>query len=411
MTKLINWFKNNYPSAAFYSLLLIAFTLPLHLQINSLAIIILAISCLFSYKLKEILHHYLQSKTLLLLSFFYFLHVISYFLSKDKNDALFTLEQKLSILVLPFFVPITIYHYKEKLQTILTAFLLGVSIANLLALILAFADYYINRNINTFFYHDLANRIGIHAIYMAMYTAFSIWILTYYFFGENIKNKAIYYLAAIFLVLCLILLASKNITIVFILGSLLFLTYRAVKLKQYKILGAVLVVLICVFAIIFTLPITKKRFQETKFSSVSMEDGDQNGISGRLAIWKCSFDVIKDNFWIGVGTGDVNEKLYESYVKNNFTVGIDLKLNAHNQYIETFLSLGIVGVIVLVSILVLNFRIAINQQSLLYLAFIVLIASAFLTESSLNTQKGVVFFSFFISIFVSLYESTKKTNR
>jgi len=72
-----------------------------------------------------------------------------------------------------------------------------------------------------------------------------------------------------------------------------------------------------------------------------------------------------------------------------------LELNAHNQYLQTMITLGIIGLIVLLLNLILPALYSMEQKHYLYLVFLILIGFNLLFESMLETQAGVVFYAFF----------------
>jgi O-antigen ligase len=60
---------------------------------------------------------------------------------------------------------------------------------------------------------------------------------------------------------------------------------------------------------------------------------------------------------------------------------------------------GILGLLILIGSLIVPAVAANRNQNYLYLAFLLFFSLCFLTESVLNSQKGVVFFAFFNSLF------------
>jgi hypothetical protein len=75
--------------------------------------------------------------------------------------------------------------------------------------------------------------------------------------------------------------------------------------------------------------------------------------------------------------------------------------NLHNQYIQNFSDLGIIGFALLLVILLFNIKNAIKNKDFVHFAFAILMISLFLTESFLWRQRGVVFFTLFYCLFNS----------
>jgi O-antigen ligase len=115
----------------------------------------------------------------------------------------------------------------------------------------------------------------------------------------------------------------------------------------------------------------------------------------RLSIWKASIEIIQEHYLLGVGTGDVKDTLYVKYAKNNMVSALKLKLNSHCQYLQTFIALGIIGFLVLVSMLLFPAIQAIRRRDYLYFLFVFLFAFNILVESMFETQAGIIFYAFF----------------
>ncbi|HCW06623.1 MAG TPA: hypothetical protein DGG95_04570, partial [Cytophagales bacterium] len=100
----------------------------------------------------------------------------------------------------------------------------------------------------------------------------------------------------------------------------------------------------------------------------------------------------------GVGTGAGTNAMIDFYSRfNQSTVG--LTHNSHNQYLQTWMESGIVGLIAflfcLFGFLLLKIKVPPS-----YLAFIIIFSLMCLTESIGERQKGVVFFTLFQSLFL-----------
>jgi len=88
--------------------------------------------------------------------------------------------------------------------------------------------------------------------------------------------------------------------------------------------------------------------------------------------------------------------MIDGYIKEGYPYYAQLKLNAHNQFLETQLTWGIPGTVLLILML---FAPAIRRWNVysrpLYVTFLIILITAFLFESVLVRQWGIMFYSVF----------------
>ena len=65
----------------------------------------------------------------------------------------------------------------------------------------------------------------------------------------------------------------------------------------------------------------------------------------RFEYFKTAYYIIKSNFVIGIGTGDIVEAYKQAYIDTNSKLAKRFQKRAHNQYLTFLLSFGIVGLI------------------------------------------------------------------
>jgi O-antigen ligase len=135
---------------------------------------------------------------------------------------------------------------------------------------------------------------------------------------------------------------------------------------------------------------------ETEISPIS-----EGSTQARIYAFKTSIEIISENFWLGVGTGDIDPVTISTYKENGYEGALKRKLNAHNQFLQTFGALGLFGFLSLVLIFVGLWFFGVTQKNELIIFFTTLCFLFALTESFLETQAGIVFFSFFSLILTS----------
>ena len=162
--------------------------------------------------------------------------------------------------------------------------------------------------------------------------AFIILILFLYWAALTIwcQRKAIRRFSAfmsVYLIFSLFLTGARASFLGLILSMLAF-SYWAKKLKH--------LIVVCLIGIVILLSIP---VFHTLFSVVFRFDTE---ISGRDEIWLNSIDMIKENFWFGVGITNYQQsyRLYMDTISWHYKL---LSPSAHNQILDYLAELGILG--------------------------------------------------------------------
>lgn len=137
----------------------------------------------------------------------------------------------------------------------------------------------------------------------------------------------------------------------------------------------------------------------TEYSNNRQVNG--HSLTMRLYFWKASLQAISNNFWFGVGTGDVQEVLDKTYIETQSPLKKEWYKRPHNQFLTVFLSVGIFGFLIfLLSVFYPVFYLRKELDFLFWVFFLVLVYS-FLFEDTLETQAGSTFYAFFYCLFIS----------
>lgn len=220
--------------------------------------------------------------------------------------------------------------------------------------------------------------------------------------------KRTYSIPVIVFLSIFILLLTLRLVIMLLLLLTLFLIIRSLP-KTIHRLGAIVLMGISVSIAIHTIPVLNRKWQEltTRDNNAIRLDEDMSlgknwgGQSIRRAIWACSADVIRQHPVTGVGTGDVQDELQTAYEARKFYFASRYnRYNAHNQYLQFALGQGFTGLAVFLACLIVPCLLfARNTHFYSYGAFLCIMAGICLTESALEVNKGVVWYSFFNAIF------------
>lgn len=343
----------------------------------------------------------LKNKWFIALLSFFVLIVLSNYLFFNVKDPFSAIEVKLSFLFFPFLF--FLFQMRGDVsKRIIMAFVSGCMFAGALCLGRAFF-YFINGDSSHFYYSGFS--FFMHSSYFAMYLNLAfIFVALFYF--KWFKGNQFYKLFSIFLMalfsLCIILLSSKiGIISLFVLVPLvLILEYKKnIKFKHY-LAGFACVILMSLFVYLFVPQVFNRLRSVTVVANKTIDKTSTESSSVRMLIWRECVELTKENFLTGVGVSRADEKLYKTYEENGLTGAYEKKLNAHNQFFQTIIGLGVVGFLVLFYLTVGVVLHAIRLKNNVLLFFGLLVTLNFLVESMLQTSAGNVFYVFFLCFLI-----------
>ena len=259
-----------------------------------------------------------------------------------------------------------------------------------------------------FYYEEFS--ILMHPSYLSMYLNVAIaWLLISFFKQKLTRTSNTFALIIItFFSFINILLSSKMGLLTMVLIYFGFLIYYVLTKKKYLFgVCGVLIIVISFFAVKKFMPEVIWRVDSAMqaVTSSSTDEKAAESTAVRMLVWKAANKIISENILFGVGTGDVKDELMKEYSKLGMTGAIEHRLNAHNAFYQAFIALGLFGFILLVVNLFFPLWHSFKISNTVYILFLLIIILNFLTESMLETQAGVVFYSFFNSLL-----STRKEN-
>ena len=136
-------------------------------------------------------------------------------------------------------------------------------------------------------------------------------------------------------------------------------------------------------------------------------DRKLNNITVRANYSAEAVRIIKKHPFFGVGIGDKKYKLIERNLElgdqRYIEFGTDSKpegiFNAHNQFLDFWITAGIIPVICLLLFFILEFSKALRHRHIVYLGLLYCFCLFCFTDMAMMVQRGVVFFLFFVCLF------------
>lgn len=319
------------------------------------------------------------------------------------------IETKLSLLIFPFVFSISKIELNTVKKKIFTAFLEGTLIAISFGICNVIYNY-IQTDILSLFYGKLA--YFNHNSYLSLYINLTIILLysSVLFRKDNLNIPKYTAISLIpFLSIIVGLLASKAGLICLILIHIVSISIWVYKQKKYIIgLGFISSLFLFFFALYFSSAEFKQRIDEFNIS-VKNNNNRNTSTNARISTWKSSLEIIGNNLLIGVGTGDAQNELDIAHLKNGDLILYKKHLNAHNQFLQTGIATGVIGIVSLLLIVFVILYKGVKLKSNVLILFLLIVFINLLSESMLEKQEGVIFISFFITFFSTLPTSKQET--
>ena len=344
----------------------------------------------------------------------YLLFIIGSFYSDNTAQAFIELEQKLSLLIWPIVLFALPQLSSESKTRVINGFIIGCVVAVSYRIGRAFWFYDIqNLLFSTPFSRQLFNS---HPTFAAIYSAFAFFLLVdkVFFYKKNKPN--IWTKHRIITGFCLFLLYSSlffyasrmaiiTFTIVLILVTIVSFYKKKRLIKGLLLVGVeIVLVLGSIQAVSWLAPTAQTKRGATtakRFERLQRKNP-------RVEIWTSAWMAFQAKPVLGTGTGDVKDDLLEQYQIQHFKHGLRHKFDAHNQYIEIALAIGLIGLLFFLGSLLLPFCLAFQQKEYVYLIFLLLFMLSCLTENLIENQEGVLFYSFFNSFFACHFLNKSK---
>ncbi|HEX4957468.1 MAG TPA: O-antigen ligase family protein [Lacibacter sp.] len=371
--------------------------------LNAMMCIAFVLFWVYESRLRFRFHH----KPLLFLSIsFYVLTAVSFFYSKNQPEALRILQLKLPLLLFPLVFASGIEWSKKQIRLLLLFFSGSVAVFCLLTICNAALQALSARSVQALFGYTI---IPLKYVYASVASLFCVFGVVIHLQELSYTRKFLsLHLLLIALFFTTVFMLSNRMGIFLSCSIVLFYLLKAVRSVWVKWLSVGVFVLVLISLYVWNQTFRNKMVAFTQMNSSQLIKLDEDaslgrtwdGLQLRLAIWQCAAGLIQKHFWTGVGVGDVQDSLQQTYEERKFYFASRFNTyNAHNQFMEQWLMTGVAGSSLLALSLLIPLIQSIRSRRTLYSIFLVVFCLFCITESFLEISKGAVWFSFFNSIF------------
>jgi len=404
-------FKESIDNINSYLLMLVAFFLPLTVFGGNLFAVLIFLLWLIKADFKSDFHRLKNNKLIIAVFLYLLLHVIALLWTADMESGLYTLRKQLKFLFIPIFM---LFVKREHVKYYILAFLLSMSLSEIWSYGIFF------ELLPLYGGATLIDPIPLmsHITYNPFLTIAIYFLLYYVLFDPSIGKlkKNIYSFFIVTMSINMFITGGRAGQVMYF-AMLVVLVFQYFPKNAFKATLVSLFVLLISFSTFYT---NSKIFSDrvdlavTELSDYKNHTKSSTGLRISAAI--NSWDIIKENPIIGVGTGDYRAEFIKFSDKNelgltNFLNGI-MTYNPHNMYILILVQFGLVGLFAMLYMFYTQIKIATNSNEdfvrKIGIALPLLYLLIMLSDSYLMTHMTGLLFIFISSFVYKDYETDKQ---
>lgn len=386
---------------------------PKWITILILGIIVMTIIGYF----KKIIYFHV-TKPAIFLALLYGAYLVGCIFTHHPDLANKYIENKLSFLIFPI---IFSFKFKEitNLRYVMSGLILGVLVASLLGLVNSYNIYLKTHDFNNSFGSVSFSYIH-HPSYFSAFITFSVagsW-LGYFDKWKGYKLIWVILFTLLSLIFQLFCFSLAGMIYLFLFGLVTYIILIHKYLSKLGFIFSMLLIPLIPIAIYKSNIHIKievdssiqviRDFAKDPSGYVKNKKQPISGTEARIMMWVVSYHEFKDHFF-GVGTGNIDEHLSERLSRYGQVELAKREYNPHNQFLQTGLEIGIIGLLILLAIIGFSFSYAWKNKN--WILFILISSLLFnsLFESVLQRQSGIVFYSFWICLLIVYSNNADKT--
>ena len=384
-----------------FSIYLFAFLIPLNPKWYGVGLILIALESILKRKFITAIpwrRAYHMRNPLVWLICFYLLHIVGLWNSENMSFAWLDIGMKIPLLLIPLYF----LHFKLNLKPskVWAFFVYGCLLSLLIYGTSSFIQFIQTGKLNTGVYFSYWMHRGYYATYLV--------VACTYLFIEILRNKRRVLIRTLVLLVFIagIFFTEAKLGLLTLFINVFILALHAAKQKFGWLkfgLSLVLIALVSIFVVSKVLD-GHNRFSGAAYHLQNQKNLDITSIestTARLLLWETSLELINQKPLIGYGTGDIKDVLQARNYAKGYSGVAEAKYNAHNQFLNSWIALGVLGASSLFALFIAIFSMQTTVNSIFVKLSSVAFLLMFMTESFLETQAGIIPFAFIVSLFSS----------
>ena len=381
------------------------FFLPLFQIVSIICWGILILTVVIQKDYKNIFQKIRSFPLLLLFILLYLFYLTGMLWTEDRKEGWEDLVIKLPLLIFPILFS-TVKFSSDSFRKAGIALVAGCVLAIAIGLVHSYSLYLDSNDVQKFFYISFS--VFLHPTYFTMYLNLALLFISYDTLNDNkssFHSGKVRITLFFLLIIGVILLTARLAMLITFFTLIVFILAESFKRKKIRIfiprflIQAVLIIGIFIFLIRLDNRFVQisEAIQNHKDTTAVFDSTTQvyyNSTTIRLGLFKNSVNVFKNNFLTGVGTGDVIHESVKQLDRSHLNYLAKRFTGAHNQYLQTAMSLGIFGLLLLVFCIIFPLKDYLKSKYYLGICFIIIVFLNALGDTVLRASS-LYFFSFF----------------
>ena len=384
---------------------LVAFSIAFGYKYGQRILLVTLIIWVFTVKKEDFKH--LNNTPFIIFGLIIISHIISLFWSQNIQSGANYIASIVKYIVIPMLIILTIIK-KEHLTYILTAFIFGMFINEIISYLIYFDLY------ETAYSKIHRYPVGFinHIAYSVLVAFTAILILNQIRTLENKYLKIVYIIFFITMTTNLVISSGRTGYVVFF-GSLLVLLFTYYKVTWKNLLQIILFPAI-VFYISYKLnEDVQKRIEATikAVDNVSNNSNYDTSFGARLGFYPMSLEILSqehNSFIFGIGAGDIIHEIKESNTRIKM-FGTQHR-HTHNSFLDTYVLTGVFGLIIFIMFFVYLWKQYIKDKEikLIQQLFLISITISMFGDHLFRNKQIMIFIAIFASIILIYSRYEKK---
>lgn len=334
------------------------------------------------------------------------LQLFSLIYTQDVRAGLFVIEKSLPLLVFPIMLIWNRLYLSEKQYRLALVVYVTVCLVLALFVLIAFLFFYerdptVAPHFEDIYKRDFISRVTRnHPTYLSVFFLFAALICIHWLRVEldKVIKKIVVSLVSLLFIVVATFMAARMPLIAFavaLLFQLLISNWSPVR-KMLLIVGAGVIGI----SLLLSVSTLRQRTLEVIETKYEVPRGEHfNSTNLRVGIFYCTKEAIISNLFWGVGVGSSQHVLNQCLYTLETDAYQQADYNTHNQFLGSWLAIGLPGLAILVLLFVNGLWIAWRQGIPLLTIFLIFTAICFQTEEVLSRQAGIIFFMYFYVLF------------